>query len=403
MRFKNSAIVLGLSPAGLYLLRALSNAGITVYGVTNKTESGLFSKHILSKQHRWKGLNDLELLHRIRELATEDGVLPVLLPASDMYIEWISMHYSELKQIALFSGSYSPDRYIDFLDKDRFYSACQKVGVPYPGRIKLADFFSEGIAYKPGFPMLIKPGRLHEVSDVMGSRKVFICHDMEDLEKYMKLLPMNRGSWLVQEIVEGPDNDIYCLGGVHTGNGKILTPVSGRKLRQFPPGYGTAAAFSLESPPSELWTYTKKLLNILKLDGIFEIEFKQDEKDGLWKVFEINPRTALWFGAAQTAGIPLALSLYYIYVGSENLQLMEISESKVVWRTGTKNLIALFMQFIKRVPNREIYKKKGKTIASWAFWDFTDPMPAFIEMIMYVVKLTKKIIYKFIPKRGHIG
>ena len=434
----NPAVILGLSPGGLFLVRCLSEAGIPVYGVSRGKESGRFSKY-LTGDRCWDCPMDEDLLEKIAEAGIRHGSRPLLLPCSDRYIEWISKHYDDLMKTALFSGTYHPGRYGQLLDKDLFYRICEENGVPYPRRWKLEDLsslsggsgsgsVSAGEEYNPEslpYPILIKPGRLHEVTDVMGSRKVFICRSREELERIGGKLPLQRGGWLVQEIVEGPDDQIYCIGGVHTGDGAVKARISGRKLRQFPAGFGTAAALLLEEAPEELWDYTRSLLKALKLDGIFEIEFKLDRKDGVWKVFEINPRTALWFGAARTAGIPLAETLYCFHAGvtppsaDSGTGLGASEELRIIWRSGLKNFIALGMHALrgrrgKKYPRRNRSAdrlehlpaerpangpKHKRAAATWAFWEAADPFPLYMELISYFRKVLLKLL-KILKKAG---
>lgn len=420
---QNPVLVLGLSPGGLYLVRALVEAGVPVYGVTHKNESGIYSKY-LGGGRGWKNPGDGELIRRIAGLAETHGAAPLLLPSSDRYIEWISEHYGELEPVASFSDSYRPDRYARLLDKDLFYKTCEETGVPYPRRMRLADFLAgavdragESIPQAGGmtpplnFPLLIKPGRLHEVTDVMGSRKVFVCRDEDELKTRADRLPKDRGGWLVQEIVEGPDDAIYCLGGVHrigtpapgaqdgggyAGIGRIEAQIAGRKLRQFPAGYGTAAALRLESPPDHLWKDTAALLDALEVDGIFEIEFKLDSRDGLWKVFEINPRTALWFGAARAAGVPLAETACCMHTGCEPAAADAVAGAEpgsgredrpIVWRTGLKNIIAASLQMLRG----QLQRSSRKSSASWAFWEAADPLPFIMELAGYAAKVVRRL------------
>lgn len=388
-------MVLGLSPGGLYLVRALSEHGVPVYGATKKNESGICSRH-LPKQHVWRLKSGDELLDKIEQLNRRVGT-PVLLPASDEYIEWISDHSGELKDAACFSTSYYPQQSAVLLDKNLFYAVCEEEGIAYPRRMSLSDLQDVDVQSTLRFPVIIKPGRLHEVVEVMGSRKVFVCENIAQLDKYRRLLPRERGGWLVQEIVRGPDNGIYCLGGVHTGGGKIEAAISGRKLRQFPAGYGTAAALQLEDPPPELWEYTRKLLARLQVDGLFEIEFKQDSADRQWKVFEINARTALWFGAARSAGIPLAAKAYELHTGNRiNADKLQKygggTDKSVIWRTGLKNIIAIVCQRQGSSQGKE--SKSYTHNSSWAFWELTDPLPMCKELLSYFRKVARRIIRK---------
>ncbi|MDY7029939.1 MAG: hypothetical protein SVR04_16745, partial [Spirochaetota bacterium] len=123
----NPVLVLGLSPGGLYLVRALAEAGVPVCGATDRNESGIYSKY-LGGGRGWKKPGDEGLLRRIAGLAEAHGAAPLLLPSSDRYIEWISEHYGELEPVARFSKSYQPDRYARLLDKDIFYRVCEETG-----------------------------------------------------------------------------------------------------------------------------------------------------------------------------------------------------------------------------------------------------------------------------------
>lgn len=392
----NPVVVLGLSPGGLYLVRALSDAGVQVYGVTCTRESGRYSKYLRAAQV-WMPKDESQLYDYIAGLNKSCAATPVLFPASDRFMEWISLHFERLKTLARFSDSYHPDRVQQLLDKDRFYQGCEESGVPFPQRIGLSDSISAAGRQYLQFPVLVKPGRLHEVSDIMKSRKVYTCANAAELRRLADRLPVDRGGWLVQEIVLGPDHDIFCLGGVHLGDGKIVSPISGRKLRQFPAGYGTAAALHIETPPEELWQYTRTLLTHLKVDGLFEIEFKRDAKDGVWKVFEINARTALWFGAARAAGLPLAESAYSARIDAEGFKGEKPPEeaqkrgcTNVIWRTGLKNAVAVLSQLVQ--PGRSRYKLTGsRSSSAWAFWEPADPLPMIVELFSYFGKIIKRI------------
>ncbi len=390
----NPAVVLGLSPGGLYLVRALSELGVPVYGASKKNESGICSRH-LPKQHVWRLKSGDELLAKIEQLNRKVGT-PVLLPASDEYIEWISEHSGKLKDAAFFSTSYFPKQSAALLDKNLFYAVCEEEGIAYPRRMSLSDLEEVDAQSMLRFPVIIKPGRLHEVVEVMGSRKVFVCENRAQLDKYRRVLPRHRGAWLVQEIVRGPDNGIYCLGGVHTGDGKIEATISGRKLRQFPAGYGTAAALRLEPAPPELWEYTRKLVASLQVDGLFEIEFKQDIDDTQWKVFEINARTALWFGAARSAGIPLAAKAYELHSGgmgeAPEWQGAAENGAGIIWRTGLKNMLAVVRQRNARTHVERA--QKSTHISAWAFWELTDPLPMCKELLSYFRKAFRRIIHR---------
>lgn len=408
MRYTIPAVVMGLSPAGLYLVRELAAAGVTVIGMSEQNESGACSRYLRRSGGFYREPDSWALLARVLEIGSAVGNRPLLLPSSDRYIEWISNHYSVLSESAYFSASYHPDRVGQFIDKSLFYDVCEAHGVPYPRQIALAQYRDYGGIELPPFPVLIKPGRLHEVTDIMAGRKVFVCRNEEELQQRAIQLPAGRGGWMIQEIVEGGATSIFCMGGVRDRSGNIQAAVSGRKLRQFPPGYGTASALLTEEAPDLLWNYTRRLLDAVDLDGFFEIEFKQDSKDGLWKVFEINARTALWFQAAHVAGIPLALTGYLHHTGlrapepqyqivETEIPLRSVPEANVqmegvMWRSGLKDLIGRFSAQGTRRNEAEADTLPVKRVSAWAVWDRQDPLPACAELIGYAKKFLGRLL-----------
>ncbi len=423
------ALIIGLSPAGLYLLRELSSLGIPVYGLSDRRESGSFSACLRGGGEKRFLLvrSEDELVDAVREIGRRHDSPPVLFPASDRFIEWISRRFGDLSGQARFPSVYEASRCGGFLDKHRFYRACEKTGVPYPRRAAVEERGWEEAAAAVSFPVLVKPGRLHEVTDIMAGRKVFECASPEELFSLAAGLPADRGGWLLQEIVRGPDDSIYCLGGVRLKDGRIAAALSGRKLRQFPAGYGTASALLLEEPPAELWDFTERLLAELEIDGLFEIEFKPDETDGLWKVFEINARSALWFEAARKAGIPLAAAAYLDLSGGKgdggliwdpgraertgkNARNGEPSGGpaareplpSVLWRSGLKDLARRIA--LRRSSASARRPQNRAAASSWSFFDPADPLPAAAEFFSYFGKalhrLGGRLFGRFFGRRG---
>ena len=385
------AIVFGLSPAGLYIVRELAADGVPVYGISDAKESGAYSKYLRSTGGFIKASNADALVEQVARIAERHNAAPVLFPASDRYIEWIAAHYDTLSPIARFSCVYRPDRFEVLLDKHRFYGLCEQLGVSYPLRFQLADYRQGKVENPVTYPVLIKPARLHEVNDIMAGRKVFVCENEAQLNQKAAELPAGRGGWLVQEIVEGPATSIFCMGGVRGADGEIHAAVSGRKLRQFPSGYGTASALLTEEVPPELWQATESLLDEIGLDGLFEIEFKQDSKDGRWKVFEINARSALWFGVAEKCSRPLAAAAYAHHTSRPLPGEAGPQTDGVLWRSGLKDLLGRL--FFSERPSRDVRARlPARQTSAWAVWDLHDPLPAIAELLGYAGKLLRRMV-----------
>lgn len=401
------AIVLGLSPAGLYLVREFVDAGVSVTAVHDGASGSLASRYLRRcRVVRLDGDGELEefLLAETAGAGTAARAVPVF-PTADRYIAFLSARFDLFAGRLLMPACYAPGRFSLFLDKERFYEACADAGVAFPGRRPLAGVEAgDGAGAVPGFPLLVKPGRLHEVTDVMAGRKVFRCEGPEELEKLRKGLPADRGGWIVQEIVEGADTDIICIGGVRRGtDGSLAALAAGRKLRQFPPGFGTASALHI-SPDAlmpELLRSTELVLERLGLTGFFEIEFKRDRKDGVWKVFEVNPRSALWFQGARAAGVPLALTALEELMGPGSVDIPG-GEGRplpgVLWRAGLKDLAVRLYYLLRRngkrfpAPDRALVRGARGARYAWAYGERGDWGPSVRELFSLFRKALRRIV-----------
>ncbi len=399
------AIVLGLSPAGLYLVREFVDAGLAVTAVHDGASGSLASRYLRRcRIVRLEGDGELEEFL----LAETAGAVPVF-PTADRYIAFLSSRTELFSGRLLFPGCYAPDRFSLFLDKERFYGVCADAGVAFPARLPLAE---AGDGSAVGFPLLVKPGRLHEVTDVMAGKKVFRCTSPEELAELRKRLPAGRGGWIAQEIVEGADTDIICIGGVRRGaDGSLSALIAGRKLRQFPPGFGTASALHISSDAMlpELLCSTELILERLGLTGFFEIEFKRDRKDGVWKVFEVNPRSALWFQGARAAGVPLALEALEelgrsgaagVPVGGtvRNPEPGPETIPPVLWRAGVKDLAVRLFYLLRRggkrfpAPDRSLVRSACGARNAWAYGERGDWGPAVRELFSLFRKVLRRIV-----------
>ncbi len=157
-----------------------------------------------------------------------------------------------------------------------------------------------------GLPLLVKP------SEPIGFRRAFRrqafrCETARELEEaYAKAEPFVP---MLQEVVPGADSALYTVGSYLDGSGKALGIFCGRKLRQTPPGVGTCRiGESLWLP--DLVEGSLQLLRACEHVGLSQVEFKRDERDGSFKLMEINPRLWQWHTLAGTCGVNLPLIAY---------------------------------------------------------------------------------------------
>jgi D-aspartate ligase len=189
-------------------------------------------------------------------------------------------------------------------------AAAVDVGVPetrYPS--SAAD--ARAAADELGLPVLVKP------SDPVGfkrrfRRQAFRCETAAEVEdayaRAEAFAPM------VQELVPGEDDQLYSVGSYLARDGRPLGVFCGRKLRQTPPGVGTCRVGEAVWV-DELVEAAMRLLRAFGFHGLSQVEFKRDQRDGRFKLMEINPRLWQWHGLATACGVDLPRIAYADLVG----------------------------------------------------------------------------------------
>ena len=93
----------------------------------------------------------------------------------------------------------------------------------------------------------------------------------------------------VCEVIPGDDSLLWTYGSYRDASGRALARFTGRKLRQWPVGFGAARAAESRWDP-DLADRCDALLDALGFHGISQLETKRDRRDGTYRLMEINPK-----------------------------------------------------------------------------------------------------------------
>ena len=289
------ALILDLSATGLAVARILSKHNVKVYGCDVHTLSiGRFSKYVKKPFFGYKiELND-QFLNQLIEFSNNFNEKPVLFPSSDIFIEFVSAHYEILRKSYRMQASLNPEICKNFLNKMNFYKLCDQFGVNYPQTVILHGNESiDEIVNKLRFPIILKPHLIHKWKDYLKGKKVVYIKNPKDLETIFNLKKNFLSECVLQEVIPGPETNIYIFKGYFNKHNELLAYFVGRKIRQFPPYFGSfSLAESIEN--EEVKKLSEDFLKKLKFEGLCGTEFKYDEREGNYKIIEINIRPQLW-------------------------------------------------------------------------------------------------------------
>ena len=198
------------------------------------------------------------------------------------------------------------------MDKEHQHAVARASGFPVPATVTPRD---EGDLEAAGrelrFPVVLKP------RNAPAFRHRFHAHlleaaDPEALRRAWELAAPYDPQ--VCEVIPGDDSLLWTYGSYRDASGRALAAFTGRKLRQWPVGFGAARAAESRWDPG-LAARCDALLDALGFHGISQVEVKRDPRDGRDHLIEVNARPWLWIGLATACGVNLPLACWLDAVG----------------------------------------------------------------------------------------
>jgi len=302
------ALVLDVGWAnGLGAVRSLARAGVRVLALDHRSSAlGLRSRYALPVLCPDPNFEQERFTAFLGELAE---LLPAPAPIFPTHDDGLA---AVARAARLLDGGllypFCDWQRLEPLQRKRFQlERAAEVGVAIPAtRYPRSAREARAAAGELGLPLLVKP------SEPIGfrlafRRQAFRCETLAELDDaYAKAEPFVP---MLQEVVPGPDSALYTVGSYLDRSGEALGVFCGRKLRQTPPGVGTCrVGESLWLP--DLVSSSLALLRACEHVGLSQVELKRDERDGSYKLMEINPRLWLWHTLADACGVNLPLIAY---------------------------------------------------------------------------------------------
>ena len=387
------AVVLGLSPTGLHVARALGRAGVPVTGVAESRQPGAASRYVTDTIVDPDPLGRLErLCDRFEPMPADGRLRPVVIPSSDQDVAWVIEHQERLAGHFSFQPSYCDGVAARIMDKESFYDLCDQRGVAYPriwrGTVDELPSLRDEMSY----PCMIKPALIHEVKAEMAGRKGWLVRSREELDRVLPEMPRGAGTMLCQEVVAGPESSITLYCAYVGTDGRFHQPFTARKLRQYPPGFGSASQVQSHPEPESL-RLTEELLRKLGYRGVVAAEFKPDPETGQLKIIEINVRPSLWFGITSAAGKHPVLAAYRELSGVGEMPGEVPQADGVRWRYSLKDAVsARFYRrnpgFILPAPDPSVTGASRGAVGAVFAQD--DPLPAAADMLNLATKFVRR-------------
>ena len=380
------ALVIVGSFQSLGILRSLAGQGVPTYLIDWDLCVGRFSRCA----HRFSlcppAVEEERFLQFLRDLAVRENLKGwVIFANDDRTVGLLSRHKKELEE---FYRVPVPDWEITkaAIDKRLTHDLAEKAGVPYP-RTFYPKSVEELERLDMAFPVIIKPAIRDNYYD-KARKKAVRVDGLDGLRReYLKASSLiDPAEIMIQELIPGGAGNLYSYGSLHTTRG-VLGKVVARRTRQHPVEFGRVTTHAETIRIPELEDMGRRLLDTMGYQGISEVEFMKDPRDGTYKLIEINARFWAWHSLAIAAGVDLPYVMYLDMLG-EKAEAGDFEEG-VHWFRLLVDLPVSAIQATKGRLDLGAYLRSWRGRRTFSVFSWRDPLPFFAEVLMvpYILKV----------------
>jgi len=234
----------------------------------------------------------------------------------------------------------------ELINKEKFYALCDRYGVDHPATFIYDKSMGHDFTLPWEGPYIAKPADsvAYWACGDHSLAKVYICDTWEELLQaldhvYAAGYPDHM---VLQEFIPGDDSYMRVLTNYSDRNGRVTMMCLGHVLLEehSPHGIGNHAVILTEHD-GELEGKIKSLLENLHYTGFSNFDIKFDERDGKYKVFEINCRQGRSNYYVTGAGRNIARLVVEDRIEQQDKDL-DIVKNRSLWRMVPRSVAFKF-------------------------------------------------------------
>jgi D-aspartate ligase len=383
----NTALVISGHTMGLAVIRGLTRAHVPVVLLTyEKMDAATASRYVqksIAVPHPSK--QETEFVEALKAVIAcyPDAIV---FPASDASLSAVSRHKAEIEAqgCQLACPEWEVTRL--FLDKIHTYELAEEIGVPAP-KTRLIRSLEDIEIHRDSFlyPCIVKPHQSHLFYATFHT-KMFLVNNADELSSRLQDALNANLDVMVQEIVQGPDSNGANYNSYHY-DGQALVEFTARKVRSGPPRFGSPRVLLTQDIP-EIKEPGRRILTAMNFDGFQCTEFKRDERDGIYKLLDINGRHNLSAMLAAMLAIATGINfpyLHYQHLASKLLPEPLDYQKDVYWIDFLRDLGYSLKYFGKEDNSLRDFLRPYFHRHVFAILSLKDPKP-FIKRLAQVLK-----------------
>ena len=391
-RARTPALVLGgRNHTALGVIRALARNGIPQFTVGAGTSYVSYCRwHRRLRSQHGDDPTPESLAGFLARLSVEPMVL---IPCSDAWVAAVARLEPTLA--ARFPASIAPLESLDIcLDKGRFADTLARLGLPHPRTICIGASDDVRTLWDSTLrDPFLKPRNSLALRASYGVKAFRIRTRAEAMTRVREAQQAGL-ELMLQEYVPGPAGSHYFVDGFVDRAGAVCARFARRRIRTNAEPFGDSScmvSISLEEARAPL-DILDRLLPALRYRGVFNAQFKYDDRDGLFKLLEVNPRA--WGGVSLPVGcgVNVVEMSYWDALGFPVKPVVEYPIGRY-WIYASSDRRVCWQLF------REGRLTPGAWLRTWAGavqaifrWD--DPAPAaivFLHRLLQAVRRTLRV------------
>jgi D-aspartate ligase len=394
-RTETPVVVVNCQLAALAIMRSLGPLGVPLYGVSGERSAPAMRSRYCRERFvvEFSEERPEAFLRGLLDVARRVGRKAILIPTSDETAQFVADHADALRDDFVFQDN--PAATIRQLaSKREMFELATMHGVPTPDTRfpkQLEDVL--GYAERGPFPVMLK-GIYGNRLQARGRKKMEMAHSREELlDAYRRMEDPEAPNLMIQEYIPGGDDQVYIFNGYFNRQSDCLVGFTGFKIRQFPVHVGCASLGECRWVEPVART-TVDFMKAIGYQGILDIGYRLDPRDGRYKVLDINPRVGQAFRLFVAENDHDVVKALY-------LDLTDQSQPPVVRREGRRwviedfDLISSLHYYQEGTLHLGQWLRSFKGVEELAWFSWRDPFP-FLGMVgrftkTFVIWLSKRL------------
>ncbi len=384
-------LVLGADYRALGIVRSLGRRGVRVWVVRNGGERLAGTSRYAERVLRWPSPLHESRLPFLEGLAEKDGAAGwVVIPTADETVAFVAREHDRLApRFALTTSPWSVVRWA--YDKRLMHALADRLGIECP-RTALLGAAGVDAAADVGFPAVLKPA-VKDTWNRLTNAKAWLVRSRDELERRLAKAAtrVDPSVLMLQELVPGDGARQFSYAAL-CDEGVPLASLTARRTRQYPALFGRASTFVETAPCPDIVGPSEELLREIGLDGLVEVEYKQDPRDGRFKLLDVNARVWGWQSLCGRAGVDFPYLLWQAKRGDEIERPAQ--RDGVGWlRVSTDTPTALLEILARRLSLREyLCSLRDAHRGESAIFARDDPVPGLCEFPLVAYLLARRLL-----------